>query len=50
MYNSDWVAKESRRTLTRLLPRIKSIINNPADLHIFLTRLETHFPRVFDLL
>lgn len=52
---SSWDIKHSRRTLDRILPRLRErfsdqIERNADDWPAFLTRLEEHFPRLFSLL
>ena len=52
---SSWDIKHSRRTLDRVLPRLRErfsdqIERNADDWPAFLTRLEEHFPRLFSLL
>lgn len=52
---SSWDIKHSRRTLDRVLPRLRErfsdqIERSADDWPAFLTRLEEHFPRLFSLL
>lgn len=51
--NSEWLARETRRTLTRLLPRLAERFAAQAgssEWAVFTRRLETHFPRLFQIL
>ncbi len=50
MNPTEWLTQEAQRSLTRLLPRLKLIITDPHTQQVFITRLENHFPRVFQLL
>jgi len=53
MRDETWFATQSRLTLARLLPRLRPLFpsdSGSADWRTFTRRLETHFPRLFQLL
>lgn len=47
---SDWLQRETQRTLTRLLPRVRAALKGERESDIFVSRLESEFPRIFRLL
>ncbi len=55
MTSSEWLTTQTRHTLDRLIPRLKTRFESyaekkPRDWQIFLGRLETHFGRLFAIL
>lgn len=50
MSHDAWLARQSEKTLARLLPRLEETLKKIPDAAVFHQRLHTHFPRAFRLL
>lgn len=46
----EWYARETQRTLHRLMPRLEAALAGEPEADVFLRRLEAEFPRIFQLL
>jgi len=52
MQHDQWLLKQAESSLIRLLPRLEPLLNDVTEDEktTFITRLQTHFPRLFGLL